>query len=216
MTRRRHFKRPLRLGLTGSIAMGKSEAARMFRRLGVPVFDADAEVHCLLAPGGAGFDPVAAAFPECVVDGAIDRKELGAMVFNDTPALKRLEAILHPLVGRGRASFLRRAAAMRTPVVVFDIPLLFETGGEKACDFVAVVSAPAQVQRRRALRRPGMTPEKLDAILARQVPDQEKRRRADFVIPTGLGRRVTLQAIVQILSILRNHRRNRRTGRRHA
>lgn len=182
--------------------MGKSEAAKMFRRLGVPVFDADAEVHRLLAPGGAGFAPVAEAFPDAVVNGVIDRGRLGALVFNDTPALKRLESILHPLVGRGRAKFMRHATAMRRPVVVFDIPLLFETGGEKNVDYVAVVSAPALVQRRRALRRPGMTAEKFDSILARQVPDREKRRRADFVIPSGLGRRTTLQAIRNILGIL--------------
>lgn len=216
MTRRRLFKPPLRLGLTGSIAMGKSEAARMFRRLGAPVFDADAEVHRLLAPGGAGFAPVAAAFPACVEGDVIDRKKLGALVFNDTPALKRLESILHPLVGRGRAAFMRRARALRTPVVVLDIPLLFETGGEKACDFVAVVSAPASVQRRRALRRPGMTPEKFEAILARQVPDKEKRRRADFVIPSGLGRRVTFQAIVRILGMLKSYRPNTRPRSCHA
>jgi len=182
--------------------MGKSEAARMFRRLGVPVFDADAEVHRLLAPGGAGFLPVAETFPGAVVDGVIDRNRLGALVFDDTPALKRLESILHPLVGRGRAGFMRRATAMRVPVVVLDIPLLFETGGEKAVDYVAVVSAPAHVQRRRALRRPGMTVAKFESILARQVPDREKRRRADFVIPSGLGRRTALQAIRRILGIL--------------
>ena len=192
----------MRLGLTGSIAMGKSEAARMFRRLGVPVFDADAEVHRLLAPDGAGFAPVAEAFPDAVADGGIDRKKLGALVFGDTPSLKRLESILHPLVGLGRAKFLRRATAMRVPVVVFDIPLLFETGGDEAVDYVAVVSAPAQVQRRRALRRPGMTAAKFESILARQVPDREKRRRADFVIPSGLGRRPALQAIRRILAIL--------------
>ncbi len=182
--------------------MGKSEAARTFRRLGVPVFDADAEVHRLLAPDGAGFVPVAKAFPDAVVDGVIDRNRLGALVFDDTPALKLLESILHPLVGRGRAGFMRRAIALRLPVVVLDIPLLFESGGEKAVDYVAVVSAPAHVQRRRALRRPGMTPAKFDSILARQVPDREKRRRADFVIPSGLGRRTALQAIYRILGIL--------------
>ena len=196
--------------------MGKSVAARAFRRLGVPVFDADAEVHRLLAPGAAGFAPVAKAFPDAVVDGAIDRGKLGALVFDDTPALKRLEAILHPLVGHGRAAFMRRAIAMRVPVVVLDIPLLFETGGERACDYVAVVSAPAHVQRRRALRRPGMTVDKFESILARQVPDREKRRRADFVIPSGLGRRAGLQAIRRILNMLAADHSPPRARSRHA
>ena len=184
----------------------------MFRRLGVPVFDADAEVHRLLAPHGAGFAPVAEAFPGAIIDGGVDRNKLGALVFDDTPALKRLESILHPLVGRGRAGFMRRATAMSVPVVVLDIPLLFETKGENAVDYVAVVSAPAHVQRRRALRRPGMTMAKFESILARQVPDREKRWRADFVIPSGLGRRPTLQAIRRILAILTADRppRNRR------
>lgn len=195
-------RRPVRLGLTGSIAMGKSEAARMFRRLSVPVFDADAEVHRALAPGGRGFEAVAAAFPAAVVEGIIDRQKLGAAVFGDTPALKRLEAILHPLVGLARKAFLRRARAHRVPVVVLDVPLLYETAGERRCDFVAVVSAPPFVQRRRALRRPGMTPEKFAAIVARQVPDREKRRRADFVIPSGLGRRPALQTIRRLLRLV--------------
>jgi dephospho-CoA kinase len=204
----------LKLGLTGSIAMGKSEAAGMFRRLGIPVFDADAEVHRLLAPRGRGFEPVSEAFPSAIVDGAIDRQKLGAAVFDDTPALKRLEGILHPLVGHGRARFLLRARALGTPVVVFDIPLLYETGGERRCDLVAVVSAPAFVQRRRALRRPGMTEEKLASILARQVPDREKRRRADFVIPSGLGRRPALLAIRRLLTLL--SRRSSKRGVDHA
>jgi len=188
----------------------------MFRRLRVPVFDADAEVHRLMAPGGAGFGPVAEVFPDAVVGDVIDRNTLGALVFDDTPALKRLESILHPLVGRGRARFMRRATALRLPVVVLDIPLLFETGGEKAVDYVAVVSAPAPVQRRRALRRSGMTVNKFESILARQVPDREKRRRADFIIPSGLGRRPALQAIRRILGILAAERPPSRNRSRHA
>ena len=195
-------RRPKVLGLTGSIAMGKSEAARIFRRLRIPVFDADAEVHRLMAPGGRGVDPVAAAFPGVLVEGRIDRQILGAAVFDDTPALQRLEAILHPLVGRARSAFLRRARALGAAVVVLDIPLLFETGGEARVDLVAVVSAPPFVQRRRALRRPGMTPEKFASIVARQVPDREKRRRADFVIPSGLGRRPTLRSIRRLLTLV--------------
>ncbi len=197
------------LGLTGSIAMGKSEAARMFARLGVPVFDADAEVHAALAPGRRGHKAVSEAFPEVVRDGEIDRAALGRRVFGDDAALRRLESLLHPLVGEARGRFLHRARALRRPVVVFDVPLLFETGGEKRCDRVAVVSAPPQVQRRRALRRPGMTAEKLDTILARQTPDREKRRRADFVIPGGLGRRPTLRAIRRILDTIAPQPRDR-------
>lgn len=195
-------RRPLRLGLTGSIAMGKSETARMFVRQGVPVFDADAEVHATLATGRPGHAAVAAAFPEAVRDGEIDRQALGKRVFGDADALRRLETLLHPLVGRARARFLRRARALGRPVVVLDVPLLFETGGERRCDRVAVVSAPAAVQRRRALRRPGMTAAKLNTILARQMPDRDKRRRADFVIPTGLGRRETLRAVRRILRMV--------------
>lgn len=199
---RRAIRRPILLGLTGSIAMGKSEAAKIFRRLHVPVFDADAQVHRLLAPNGKAFGAVAAAFPDCVVDGAIDRARLGSRVFDDTPTLRRLEAIVHPLVGRERTSFIRRGRALRRAVVVLDIPLLYETAGETRCHLVAVVSAPSYVQRRRALRRPGMTVRKFESIVARQVPDQVKRRRADFLIPSGLGRRVTLRAITRMLAML--------------
>ena len=199
----RRAGRPARLGLTGSIAMGKSEAARMFARLGAPVFDADAEVHRALAPGRPGAAAVAAAFPEAARGGAIDRRALGRRVFGDAAALRRLESILHPLVGAARERFLRRARARRAPVVVFDVPLLFETGGERRCDRVAVASAPPRVQRRRALRRPGMTPEKFAAILARQTPDREKRRRADFIVPSGLGRRPALLAARRALRATR-------------
>ena len=198
--RARRPSRPVALGLTGSIAMGKSVAAGLFAREGAPVFDADAEVHRALAPGGAAHEAVAAAFPEALRAGAIDRKALGRRVFGDDAALRRLEALLHPLVGAARARFLRRAHALRRPVVVFDVPLLFETGGERRCDRVAVVSAPPWAQRRRALRRPGMTAATLDAILARQMPDREKRRRADFVIPGGRGRRAAWRAVRRILA----------------
>lgn len=190
------------LGLTGSIGMGKSEAARMFRRLGVPVFDSDATVHRLLGPGGAAVAAVEAAFPGVVKDGAVDRKALGAAVFGKPDDLRRLEAILHPMVRAARATFMRRARARRDRLVVFDVPLLFETGGERDCDAVMVVSAPAFVQRARVLARPGMTAEKFAAILDQQVPDAEKRRRADFVAPTGMGKRVTLNAIRQAITML--------------
>lgn len=191
------------LGLTGGIAMGKSTAAEIFTSFGVPVFDADAAVHALLAPGGAAVAPVNAAFPGCLSSaGGIDRKALGAMVFDRPDQLARLEAIVHPLVQAAEARFLQQAAAAGVRVVVLDIPLLFETGAERRLDAVAVVSAPAFVQAQRVLRR-GMMPERLAAIRARQLPDAEKRRRADFVIPTGLGRRVSIVAIASILDRIR-------------
>ena len=192
------------LGLTGSIAMGKSTAAKIFRSLGVPVFDADADVHGLLAPGGAAVEAVGAAFPDCRSDGAIDRGRLARLAFGDAAALARLEAILHPLVRDAERRFLARAAAARRPLVVLDIPLLFETGSERRVDAVAVVSAPAFLQRQRVLRRAGMTAERLAAIGARQLPDAEKRRRADFVIATGLDRRRAVAAIAAIVAALRD------------
>jgi len=190
------------LGLTGSIGMGKSEAAKMFRRLGVPVFDADAAVHRLMAKGGAAVAAIEAAFPGCVVDGSVDRKALGDRVFGKPDDLRRLEAILHPRVRAARTRFLKQARARRVPLVVFDIPLLYETGGEDQCDAVLVVTAPPFVQRARVMARPGMTAEKFEGILAQQVPDAEKRRRADFIAPTGLGKRVTLNAIRYAITML--------------
>jgi dephospho-CoA kinase len=191
------------LGLTGSIAMGKSTAAQGFRALEVPVFDADAAVHRLLGPGGAAVTPVAEAFPACRMNGAIDRRKLGRLAFGDAAALARLEGILHPLVQDAERRFLTQAAAARRPLVVLDIPLLFETGAERRVDAVAVVSAPAYLQRQRALRRAGMTGARLAAIRARQLPDADKRRRADFVIATGLERRRALAAIAAVVDALR-------------
>jgi dephospho-CoA kinase len=194
------------LGLTGSIAMGKSTAAKAFRSLGVPVFDADAVVHCVLEPGGAAVRAVGEAFPDCRSDGAIDRQRLGRLAFGDPAALARLEAILHPLVRDAERRFLARAAAARRPLVVLDIPLLFETGSERRVDAVAAVSAPVLLQRQRVLRRAGMTPERLAAIRTRQLPDAEKRRRADFVIATGLDRRRAVAAIAMIVDAVRGRR----------
>ena len=191
------------LGLTGSIAMGKSTAAAVFRSLGVPVFDADAVVHRLLEPSGAAVGAVGAAYPDSRNDGAIDRIRLGRLVFGDAAALARLEAILHPLVRDAERRFLARAAAARRPLVVLDIPLLFETGSERRVDAVAVVSAPLFLQRQRVLRRAGMTPERLAAIRQRQLPDVEKRRCADFVIATGLDRRRAVAAIAAIVDAVR-------------
>lgn len=206
------------LGLTGSIGMGKSETARMFRRLGVPVYDADAAVHALYARGGSAVAPIAAAFPGSVRDGSVDRQALGRLVLGDAAAMHRLERITHPLLGQSRRRFFRRVRAAREPLVVLDIPLLFETRGEAAVHAIAVVSAPHAVQRQRVLRRPGMSGEKFSAILGRQVGDAEKRRRADYVIRTGLGKRQALMAVRRLVKRLREpppaggfgHRPNRR------
>lgn len=194
------------LGLTGSIGMGKSTAAAMLRRMGVPVCDSDAIVHRLLGRGGGAVAAIGAAFPGVVVDGAVDRRALGAQVFANPPALRRLEAIVHPRVRAAQARFLRGAARRRTPVVVLDIPLLFESGGDRRVDRTVVVSAPASVQRARVLARPGMTAEKFAGILAQQVPDREKRRRADHVIATGLGLAVTLRGLRRVLRDVKGRR----------
>jgi dephospho-CoA kinase len=191
------------LGLTGSIGMGKSTTSAMFQVEGVPVYDSDAAVHALYATGGAAVGPVEAAFPGVVVNGAIDRARLSAQVVGDAEALAKLEAIVHPLVGAHRIGFFEKATAEGHEIVVLDIPLLFETGGEKKVDKVVVVSAPADVQRARVLARPEMTPEKFEAILARQTPDAEKRARADFVIDTGQGLDSARQQVRDLLTLLR-------------
>ena len=191
------------LGLTGSIAMGKSTAASMFRRLGVPVFDADRSVHRHLAANGRAIAAVAAAFPGVARNGRIDRAVLAAAVFGDDDALARLEAILHPLVHADQERFLRIAARHGERLVVLDVPLLFETGWERHCDAVAVVSAPLFVQMQRLKARPGMDRERLETTLARQTPDAEKRRRADYVIPTGRSRGETMRVIARIVRELR-------------
>ena len=190
------------IGLTGSIGMGKTTAASLFRRRGVPVYDADRAVHKLSEKGGRAVPAIARAFPGAVKDGAVDRKALGGLVFNNSKALKKLESILHPLVAEERAAFLRRQRARRRPVVVLDIPLLFETGGEALADYIVVVSAPAFLQTARVMKRPGMTAEKLRGILSHQMADDEKRRRADLIIPTGLGKRAALRQIDRLLADL--------------
>ena len=187
------------LGLTGSIGMGKTVTAGLFRSLGVPVHDADAAVHRLLGPGGAAVAAVAAAFPGVATQGGVDRRELGRRVYGDAAALRRLEALLHPAVRQDQRAFLRRAARRRCRLAVLDVPLLFETGADTGCDAVAVVSAPRFVQEARVLARPGMTRQRLAAIRFRQMADAEKRRLADFVIPTGLGRRETLRAVGRVV-----------------
>lgn len=196
--------RPLIIGLTGSIGMGKSTVAAMFEELGVPVFDADAEVHRLQGPKGALLPAIEAAFPGTTNAGGVDRAALGAQVFGDDAALARLEAIVHPAVASARQAFLIEHAGQ--PIVVFDIPLLFEKGGAAQVDRVVVVSAPAEVQRARVLARPGMTPEKFAQILARQVPDAEKRARADHVIDTGTSLHETRASVTRLVGELRQLR----------
>lgn len=193
-------KRPITIGLTGSIGMGKSTVAAMFADAGVPVFDADAAVHALQGPGGRTVAAIEAAFPGVTGPNGVDRAALGAKVLGDPAALARLEAIVHPAVGEERAAFL--AAHASAPIVLVDVPLLFETGGESRVDRVVVVSAPLEVQRARVLARNGMTPEKLDAILARQLPDHDKVARADFVVPTGGSLDATRRAVGAIIACL--------------
>ena len=187
------------IGLTGSIGMGKTTVAQLFRRHGVPVYDADRAVHGLSARGGRAVPAIARVFPGVAIDGAVDRKKLGALVFGDDEALKRLEAILHPLVAEQRQAFLRRMRARRKAAVVLDIPLLFETGNDALADLIVVVSAPAFLQTARVMKRPGMSAEKLAGILSHQMPDGEKRRRADLVVRTGGGKRAALRQIDRLL-----------------
>ncbi len=188
------------LGLTGSIGMGKSTVAAMFRRLGVPVFDADAEVHRLQGPGGALVAAIERNFPGTTGPDGVDRQALGKKVLGNRTELKKLEALVHPAVGQARQRFLRKHRFR--PLVVVDVPLLFETGGESAVDIIAVVSAPGHMQRARVLARPGMTEEKLASILGHQLSDAEKRRRADFVIPTGTGIGRTFAAVRKLVDAL--------------
>jgi len=193
------------LGLTGSIGMGKSETARMFRREGVPVYDSDAEVHKLQAPGGRALPKIEATFPGVVVDGVLDRAALGQRVFGQMSELRKLEAIIYPLMGKAQRDFLRQSTQRAEPVVVLDVPLLFETGGDKYVDASVVVSAPKDLQRRRVLARPDMTVEKFAGVLSQQTPDQEKRDRADFIIHSGLGKAFALQEVRAILRQLKDY-----------
>jgi len=187
------------LGLTGSVGMGKSTAAAMLRRMGVTVYDADAAVHRMMRKGGIAVAAIAAAFPGVERDGAIDRTELGKRVFGNDAAMKRLEAIVHPLVRQDEDRFLNRMRRRRTKLVVMDVPLLFESGRQKRYDATMVVTAPEFLQRARVLARPGITPERLAAIKARQMPDTEKRKRADFIVPSGLGRAPTWRCLAAVL-----------------
>jgi len=188
------------LGLTGSIGMGKSTTAGMFRDAGMPVFDADAAVHALY--DGAAVPAVEAAFPGTTTDGTVDRELLRRRVLDDAGALRRLEAIVHPMVQAERAAFLRAAEQHGARLAVLDIPLLFETGADGSVDAVAVVSAPEAVQKARVMARPGMTEARFSAILARQVPDADKRARASFVIDTGQGLEPTRAEVRRIIAAL--------------
>jgi len=190
----------IKLGLTGSIGMGKSAVAAMFLEAGVPVFDADAAVHRLQGPGGRLVSAIEAAFPGTTDGQGVDRAALGRAVLQDDAAMRRLEAIVHPAVAAERAAFL--AANVDCPLIVFDVPLLFETGGDKAVDKVLVVSAAPEIQRARVLARPGMSAEKFEAILARQLPDAEKRARADYVIATDVPLAETRAAVDRLIACL--------------
>lgn len=197
------------LGLTGSVGMGKSTAASMLRQMGVPVYDADAAVHRMMEKGGIAVAQVAAAFPGVERNGAIDRAALGKRVFGDDAAMKRLEAIIHPLVRQDESRFLKEMRRRRAKLVVMDVPLLFEAGRQHRYDATMVLTAPEFLQRARVLARPGMTHTVLRAIKARQMPDAQKRRRADFIVPSGLGRAVTRRRLRQVLRRFGGATRNR-------
>lgn len=191
------------IGLTGSIGMGKSTTSRLFSDLGVPVFDSDACVHALYAPGGAGVAPVSQAFPGVESEGAIDRKKLSAALSRSEDGFERLEKIVHPLVFKAREDFVSKAKAAGADLVVFDIPLLFETGSEAGMDYIIVVSAPDDIRRQRVLAREDMSPAKLEAIIGRQMPDADKRDRADFVIDTSISIDDARHQVIEILKTLR-------------
>ncbi|MDF1685603.1 MAG: dephospho-CoA kinase [Parvibaculaceae bacterium] len=197
----------LLIGLTGSIGMGKSETAKMFVAHGVPLYDADAAVHKIYAPGGAAVAPLSEAFDDILDEqGGIDREALSKHVLGNAEAMKKLEAIVHPLVGKEQLDFITQNVENNTPMVVLDIPLLFETGGKARVDVIVVVSAPYELQRERVLNRPGMTAEKFEAIHAKQVADEEKRVGADFVIDTHKGLAHAEQEVVDIIAALKDRK----------
>ncbi|HEY1961263.1 MAG TPA: dephospho-CoA kinase [Rhizomicrobium sp.] len=203
------MKRPYLVGLTGSIGMGKTETAKMFARLGIPVYDADAAVHRLYEPGGAAVAEIAAAFPGTVADGRVDRGALAERIRAEPDRLQHLERIVHPLVAHEQRMFLDQAAAAGAEMVVLDIPLLFETGGHARMDAVVVVSAPEEIQRARVLTRSGMTSEKLEHILARQMPDAEKRAQAHFVVETDKGLDHAFAQVKEIVAALHERRKGK-------
>jgi len=192
------------LGLTGSIGMGKSTTAAMFRDLGVPVYDADAAVHAAYAKGGACVEPLRAAFPGVVKDDAVDREALRRAVLGRPDEIKRLNSIVHPIVRALQKAFRDAARTAGADLVVLDVPLLFETGGDTRVDAVAVVTAPAEMQRERVLSREGMSVERMEALLAQQTPDAEKRAQADFVIDTSLGLEPARRQVAEIVAVMRD------------
>ena len=195
--------RPFLIGLTGSIGMGKSETAKMFARLGIPVNDSDANVHAVYEPGGAALPQIEKVFPGTVREGRVDRVLLSKALAADPSGFKKLEAIVHPLVAQVQQAFLAKAEADGADMVVLDIPLLFETGGHARMDAVVVVSAPSHIQRARVLERPGMTEDKLNQILSRQMPDEEKRAKAHYVVVTDKGLDHAFEQVQMIVKDLR-------------
>jgi dephospho-CoA kinase len=205
-------ERPLLVGLTGSIGMGKSETARLFAKLGIPVYDADAAVHRLYDVGGLAVPALETAFPGVVKDGRVDRAELSKRVVNNHDETQRLQQIVYPLMAGERQRFLDEAAAAKADIVVLDIPLLFETGGHEAMDAVVVCSAPGNVQRDRVLARAGMTQERFDYLLSRQMPDEEKRAKAHFVVVTDKGLEHAFAQVKMIVAELRERRRREKAS----
>ncbi|MDF1679878.1 dephospho-CoA kinase [Ponticaulis sp.] len=191
------------LGLTGSIGMGKSATAQLFRDEGVPVYDADAAVHRIYEPGGSAVEAIAVEFPHAIEDGRVNRAALREIVIDDADLLKKLESIVHPLVGETQQEFRKHAEDSGADIAVLDIPLLFETGGNERVDYVAVVTAPADIQRQRVMAREGMTEAILEAILAKQTPDAEKRARADFIINTVIDIDYAREQVRSLLSAIR-------------
>ncbi len=199
----------IKVGLTGSIGMGKSTTAQMFADEGIPVYDADREVHLIYEKGGAAVPIVAKLFPSAVVDGKVDRTKLSKLVLNDKEALKKLEAAVHPLVGKRQLEFLENSRKLGADMVVLDIPLLFETNGTERVDVVVVVSAPRHVQRTRVLEREGMSEEKFESILAKQTPDEQKRAGADYIVDTSLGLESAHEQVRKIIAKIRHNASNR-------
>lgn len=191
------------LGLTGSIGMGKSTVGKMFETLGLPLYNVDARIHDLYEPGGVAVGPVGEIFPDAIIDGRVDRPTLSKLVVGNDDAIRKLEKIVHPLVGQDRHEFISKAEQDGHAFVLLDVPLIFETGGEKNFDHIIVVSAPKDVQKKRVLARDDMTEEKFEAILARQLPDAEKRERADFVINTDCSEEETLDQVKTLVEKLK-------------
>ena len=203
----------LRIGITGSIGMGKSETAALFGEWGIPVYDADAAVHALYQKGGAAVEPLGEVFPDAVREGAVDRAALSRIALADKEKMRLLEKIVHPLLKAARARFIAEAERKEVPAILFDIPLLFETGGESSLDVVIVASAPLEIQKARVLERAGMTEEKFSTLLARQMSDMEKRKKADYIVRTDKGipdARAQVKTILRKLNLLQENEKTER------